>query len=153
MLAGGRDGRVQALQGVHFGDAHGRSCPGGLDEHGVTQPVNAFADGFRVREPLPVRHGDVRSHLQAGGLKNHLHVMLVHPDSGREDTGANVAGVREFQQSLDGAVFTERAVKQREDNVHGTELLRNFVRGRHDQLVFPADFGECDSAGRGRHLG
>ena len=48
-----------------------------------------------------------------------LHDGLVHACGGAEDAGADVGDVGEFEEALDGAVFTEGAVKNGEDDVEG----------------------------------
>ncbi|CAH0319961.1 hypothetical protein SRABI128_04836 [Microbacterium sp. Bi128] len=153
VLAGDLYGGVEALEGVHLGDSHGRPCPGRLDEYREAELVHALADGLGIVAPLPVSHGDVGTHVEPGRFKDHLHEVLVHADGGRKHARAHVAGVGQFQEALDGAVFAEGPVQQREDDVDGAELLRDGVRGCDDQLVLAADLGQGDGLRRGGHLG
>ena len=69
---------------------------------------------------LPLAIGDdlVRADLQPSGLEGNLHEVLVHAHSGCGHTATHVVQVSHFQQALHGAVLTEGAVQQREDDVH-----------------------------------
>ena len=64
----------------------------------------------------------------ARALEDHLHEVLVHARRGGEHAGADVADVRELEQSLDRAVLAERPVQQREHDVDLAQAVRHLAR-------------------------
>jgi hypothetical protein len=78
--------------------------------------------------------------------------VLVHPDRGGENSGADVAHARHLQQALDGAVLTPRPVQQREDDVDLAELVRHGGRVVHHQLAAAPLTGKADRGAGGVDL-
>ena len=113
------DGGHELLHRIHLGNAEGGTGAGRLDEHGESQLQHALQNLLAVLV-LPLTIGDnlVGADLQAGGLEGNLHEVLVHAHGRGGHTATHVVQVGHFQQTLHGAVLTEGAVQQREDNVH-----------------------------------
>ena len=58
-------------------------------------------------------------HLRDPRLRHQLlEDDLVHADGARQDARAHVRHVEQLEQALNGAVLAERAVQDREDDVH-----------------------------------
>ena len=78
----------------------------GLASHSERRKVTCFGDG------------------QLRGGEEALHDVLVHAGGRAEDTGADVGDSGEFEETLDGAVFAEGSVKNREDDVEAERRSR-----------------------------
>ena len=77
-----------------------------------------LASHFRAQEGDVLRDGQLRGGEEA------LHDVLVHAGGGAEHAGADIGDSCEFEEALDGAVFTEGAVKDREDDVEAERRSR-----------------------------
>ena len=124
------EGGREFLAVVGLGDADRGAEIGGLDEDGILEGFFDLGDGF-LRRFLPVgaEDGDVLDDGQAGLGEEALHHVLVHAGGGAEDAGADVGDAGQLKQALDGAVFAESAVKDREDDVERCSLRAG--HGRH----------------------
>ena len=104
-----RDRRLELLGAPHLRDPDGRPEARGLHEHRVVERVVervALADGDAARDQDPARAED------------RLREVAVHVHGARGDARADVGHVRELEQALDGPVLAERAVQDREHDVH-----------------------------------
>ena len=81
-------------------------------------------------------HDDVLDHRQPVPAAEPLRHFLVHRSRGRQNPGADIRQVREFEQSLHGAVFAEGAVQHREHNID-TGIAAGF---RQDRPRLPLAF-------------
>ena len=154
----------ELLHRIHLGNTEGRTCAGRLHEHGEAQLQHALQDLLAVLV-LPLAVGDnlVGADLQASGLESNLHEVLIHAHSGCGHTATHIVQVSHFQQTLHGAVLTERAVQQREHNVHrcgagnvtlGIHQGQAGIAGAHRQEHLLGTLGElCGTASASSQLG
>ena len=56
--------------------------------------------------------------------EHRLEEVLVHAESRRGDTGADVGNAGELEEPLNGPVFSERPVQDRQHDVDAAELAR-----------------------------
>ncbi len=99
-------------------DADARAEIGGLHEPRIREGGFAFGShrlGI-VAPPLAQEHAVGRD-LELPLPKQRFHGGLVHADGGAEHSRSHVGNVRELEQSLHGAVLTERSVQNREHHV------------------------------------
>ena len=123
---GERDGRPELVLAVHLRDADRGAEPRGLHEHRVAERVLD-----RVAEPDRVVRGD----RDAAVAHDLLEQVLVHRERRGRDAGADVGNVRELEQALHRAVLAERAVQERQNDVHGAERLERPGLGRNGQCL------------------
>ena len=113
-----RGGQFGALPHLADSDRGTEVC--GFDEDRVGQGFLDEAPAtFRVGPPFCAPQGDVRRLRQARGGEQLLHHIFVHAGGGAKYARADVRQVSDFQQALDGAVFPERPMQDREDAVDG----------------------------------
>ena len=79
---------------------------------------------------VAVAQRDVSRHRDPTIAEDGLEEVLVHAEGGGGDAGADVGDACELEQSLDGAVLAEGAVKDREHDVHASERGRRCSRVR-----------------------
>src|SRR6185437_331070 len=103
---------------VGFGDADGGAQIRGLHEH---REREFFGDGFHgpggwVSAAIAIENDPIDDG-QAFFAADALHHVLVHRNGGREHVAADVGKVGELEETLDRAVFTERAMEDGEYDI------------------------------------
>ena len=120
------DGRPELLLAVHLRDADRGAESSRLDEHGVAERVLD-----RVAEPDRVVRGD----RDAAVAHDLLEQVLVHRERRGRDARADVGDVGELEQPLHRPVLAERAVQDRQDDVHDADRLERPGLGRYRQRL------------------
>ena len=124
---GGQFGRIALA--LHLGHAEAGTGTRRLDEQRVAQAggLDLGHDGRGVGgEPVRGVKGtriqrDARRRGDAGGVQQHLGVMLVHARGRSKHAAANVRHVHHLQQALNGAVLAVRAVQHRQHRIDVAE--------------------------------
>ena len=124
---GGQFGRIAFA--LHFGHTEAGAGTRRLDEQRVAQAggLDLGHDGRGVGgEPVRGIKGariqrDARRRGDAGGVQQHLGVMLVHARGRGKHAAADVRHVHHLQQTLNGAVLAVRAVQHRQHRIDVAE--------------------------------
>ncbi len=93
----------------------------GLHPPGLGEALDFGDDGVRLGGPAGGAEGDVVDLRDAGGFGAVFAGDFVEAEGAREDPGADVRHVEEFEEALDGAVFAAGAVEDWEDAVDAEE--------------------------------
>ncbi len=70
---------------------------------------------------------DARCHRNAGGVQQHLGVVLVHARGRGEHAAAHVRHAHHLEQALNRAILAERAVQGGQHHVNMTERIKRAV--------------------------
>ena len=90
------------------------------------------------RARVTVTHGDTGT---PAACEHDLHEVLVHAQRGVEHPAAGVRDAERVEEALDRAVLAVQAVQDRQDDVHGAELVDRAVGATHAQRPVGAAFG------------
>src|SRR5215211_5660950 len=114
------DGCLQLVGALDSGDSQTRAATGRLDEYREMQRRARVQARHLVANPFAWRDGHERTDRQPGRGEHQFHVVLVHADRAGQHTSADVAGPHHLEQTLNGAILTERAVQQRQGDIDRT---------------------------------
>src|SRR5580704_9661912 len=67
--------------------------------------------------PMRLQNGDVLNNRKARGTEQRLHNVFIHACGRTQHARPHVSDVSEFEKTLDGPIFAERAMQHGKDHV------------------------------------
>ena len=100
---------------VHLAHANGGALVRRFDKQRQTKAGTQIGKGVLLA--VGAGQGNKRRHVQAGVTQQAFSDIFIHAGGGTEDIGADEWQVRHAQHPLQGAIFTQRAVDNRENDI------------------------------------
>ena len=102
----------------HLPHTHARTCTGWLNKDRQRHLFCHGTNGLGSFVPVIALDGAPRGYFDASSLQNGLGEVLVHAQARGQNSRADIWKTEQFQHSLNGAIFTEGSMQNREYNVN-----------------------------------